>query len=85
MAWASASSCDTEDRLWTTAGDGVHVYTPDGKHVGFIAVPEVPANCAFGGATGTTLFITARTGLYSIETKVKDATTIARAKAAAKP
>jgi len=63
--------CDTEGRLWSTAGDGVHIFTPDGQEFGRILVPETPANCCFGGPNGTTLFITARTGLYSIETVCK--------------
>jgi len=35
-----------------------------------IAVPEQPANCAFGGADRKTLFITARTGLYKVALNV---------------
>ena len=57
---------DAEGRLFTTAGDGVWVFAPDGALLGKILVPETPANCAFGGADGRTLFITARTGLYAI-------------------
>lgn len=44
-----------------------------GKQVGFIPVPETPANMCFGGADQSTLYITARTGFYSIPTKVKGA------------
>lgn len=44
-----------------------------GKQVGFIPVPESPANLAFGGVDQSTLYITARTGFYSIPTKVKGA------------
>ena len=36
-----------------------------------IKVPEMPANAGFGGADGKTLFITARTGLYAVQMKVK--------------
>ena len=63
--------CDADGRLYATAGDGVHVFLPDGKRIGKILVPETPANCTFGGADGRTLFITARTGLYAIDLKVK--------------
>ncbi len=63
--------CDTEGRLWSTAGDGIQIFSPDGKLFGRILVPETPANCCFGGPNGTTLFITARTSLYSIETVCK--------------
>ncbi|MCC7174334.1 MAG: SMP-30/gluconolactonase/LRE family protein [Bryobacterales bacterium] len=43
--------------------------SPQGKHLGTIPVPENPANCAFGGKDGRTLFITARTSLYSVTLK----------------
>ena len=49
---------------------GITVVDPDGKVIGRIPVPLGPANCAFGGKDGKTLFITAQTKLYSIETKV---------------
>jgi gluconolactonase len=58
--------CDAEGRIWSSAGDGVHVFAPDGSLIGKILVPEAPANLCFGGPDGKTLFITARKGLYSI-------------------
>ncbi len=54
---------------------GVTVLDPDGALIGRIEVPERPANCTFGGKEGTTLFITARTGLYRLAMKVKGAPT----------
>jgi gluconolactonase len=62
--------CDEKGNIWSSAGDGVQVFSPDGKLILKIAVPESPANLCFGGADGKTLFITARTSLYSIETNV---------------
>lgn len=59
--------CDADGRVWSSAGDGVDVFSPDGKLVGKIAVPETPANLCFGGGGWKTLFITARTGLYAID------------------
>src|SRR5262249_45833548 len=38
---------------------GVHVFTPEGKPAGFIAVPEPPTNVEFGGPARKTLYITA--------------------------
>jgi len=67
--------CDMDGRLWCTAGDGIHVYQPDGRQIGMIAVPEVPANCTFGGENNRTLFITARHGLYMIRLTVSGAVT----------
>jgi len=65
--------CDEHGNLWSSAGDGVHVFSPDGKLITKIPVPETPANLCFGGADGKTLFITARTSLYCIKTNVKGA------------
>ncbi|MFA6242089.1 MAG: SMP-30/gluconolactonase/LRE family protein [Candidatus Hydrogenedentales bacterium] len=57
---------DTKGYVWCTAQDGVRVLTPEGKLVHTVATPQVPANCAFGGPDLKTLYITARTGLYSV-------------------
>ncbi len=57
---------DTAGRLYCTAGDGVQVYAPSGELLGIIQVPQSPANCTFGDADKRTLYITAKTSLYSI-------------------
>jgi gluconolactonase len=53
------------------ARDVVHVYSPEGKKITTIAVPEAPSNVCFGGKDRKTLFITARKGLYSIHMAVR--------------
>lgn len=58
--------CDAAGRVWSSAGDGVHIFGTDGALIGKILVPESPANLCFGGADGKTLFVTARKSLYSI-------------------
>ncbi len=65
--------CDAAGRVWSSAGDGVHVFAQDGKLLGKILVPESPSNLCFGGADGKTLFITARKSVYSIPVLVKGA------------
>ena len=47
---------------------GIYIYEPDGTPVGFIAVPETPANVEFGGPDGKTLYIMAGVSLYRIDT-----------------
>jgi gluconolactonase len=64
---------DQDGRVWSSAGDGVHVISVSGKLLGKIPCPETPANLCFGGKDGRTLFITARTSLYSIPVKVTGA------------
>ncbi|WP_254510549.1 SMP-30/gluconolactonase/LRE family protein [Anatilimnocola floriformis] len=56
---------DVKGNLYTTHG-GITVHDPEGKVIEKIAVPEGPANCAFGGEDMKTLFITAKTSLYSV-------------------
>ena len=63
---------DQHGNIYTTY-NGIVVLNPDGGLIGRIAVPEHPANCTFGGADGKTLFVTARTSLYSIAMNVAGA------------
>jgi L-ascorbate metabolism protein UlaG (beta-lactamase superfamily) len=51
----------------------VAVYDPEGNNIERIKVPEQPANVCFGGPGKQTLFITARTSLYSVKMRVKGA------------
>jgi gluconolactonase len=57
---------DGDGNLWTSAGDGVHCYSPGGELLGKIKVPEVVSNVTFGGPKRNRLFITATTSLYAI-------------------
>ncbi len=57
---------DTTGNLWSSAGDGVHCFAPDGTLLGKILVPEVVANLTFGGPRRNRLFITATTSLYAV-------------------
>jgi gluconolactonase len=61
---------DTKGNVWATGPGGILVISPQGKLLGSIQFPEVPANCAWGDADGKTLYVTARTGLYRIRTNV---------------
>lgn len=71
---------DDQGNLYLSAGGrpaGVTVVsTKTGQQIGFIPVPENPANMCFGGADHKTLYITARTGFYSIPTNVKGASLV---------
>jgi len=60
---------DRRGWLWSTAGDGLHIYAPDGHRLGFIPAPITTSNCAFGGVDGRRLFITAETHLYALDLK----------------
>ena len=61
---------DSRGNLYLTAGS-VRVFNSAGDSLGNISIPEGPANVTFGGKDYSTLFVTARTGLYSLEMKVR--------------
>lgn len=61
---------DERGNLYLTRA-GVRVYNPDGKLIASIETPERPSNVVFGGADRKTLFITARTGFYSLRMNVR--------------
>lgn len=57
---------DTKGRIWTSAGDGVHCYDPDGTLIGKVRIPEFVSNLTFGGEKRNRLFITGTTSLYAV-------------------
>ena len=67
---------DEAGRIWTIAGDGVHVLDPDGTLLGKVLVPEIVANVAFGGPKRNRLFICATTSLYAVLLPVRGLDTI---------
>lgn len=58
---------DVEGNVYCTGPGGVWVLDSAGKHLETIQTPEAAANLAFGGEDGCTLYITARTSVYSVE------------------
>ena len=65
--------CDTAGNIWTSAGDGVHVYTPSGVKLGKILTPKTPANVTFGGPKKNWLFITATDSVHLLHTQANGA------------
>ncbi|MFO0846643.1 MAG: SMP-30/gluconolactonase/LRE family protein [Gemmataceae bacterium] len=59
---------DERGRIFATAGSGesagIHVFSPEGKKVGFLPTPESPSNCVFAGRGRDVLYITAGKSLY---------------------
>jgi len=65
--------CDVDGNVWVSSnasGDlgysGVTVWTPEGKLIGRIRLPEVTANLCFGGPKRNRLFMAASQSLYAI-------------------
>jgi gluconolactonase len=64
---------DTDGRLWTSAGDGVHCLDPDGTLIGKVRLSEETANVVFGGPARDRLFMTATSSLYAVAVAVRGA------------
>ena len=62
---------DEDGRLWSTGAGGVWVLTPEGRLLGVFEMAEHAANLAFGGPDFSTLYLTARTSVYTVETAVR--------------
>lgn len=61
---------DNRGNVYLTMGK-VWVYSPSGELIREIEVPESPSNVCFGGKKRNTLFITARTSVYTLKMNVK--------------
>ncbi len=57
---------DTDGNIWSSAADGVHCISPEGKLLGKILVPELVSNLCFGGRAKHELYITATTSIYRV-------------------
>jgi gluconolactonase len=66
---SDGAAMDTAGNLYLTTALGIQVFSPKGELLGKITLPEHPANCTFGGPDNKTLYITARTSLYAVETE----------------
>ncbi len=58
---------DIEGRVYCTGSGGCWVFAPSGDLIGVIVLPEIPANCAWGGADNRTMLFTSRTSVFSME------------------
>lgn len=57
--------CDVDGRIWSSAGDGVHIFAPDGHLIGKILFNRT-ANLCFGGPQYKTLYMTGQPVVASI-------------------
>ena len=57
---------DMEGRVYSTGPGGCWVFDSGGNHLGTIELPELPANCAWGGPGNKTMLFTARTSVYTM-------------------
>jgi gluconolactonase len=73
--------CDVNGNLWVSSNagravgySGVTVWTPEGKLIGRIRLPEVCGNICFGGPKRNRLFMAASQSLYAVYVNTQGAT-----------
>jgi len=72
--------CDVDGNVWVSSNarrdlgySGVTVWTPEGKLIGRIRLPESTANLCFGGPKRNRLFVAASQSLYAVYTRTQGA------------
>jgi gluconolactonase len=63
---------DEKGHLFVSGPGGIWVLAADGRHLGTIRTPRLPANFAWGGENGTSLYLTARSTLYRLPLRVRE-------------
>ena len=61
---------DQEGNLYSAGPGGVWVFSPEGKHLGTVRLPEKVGNLAWGDQDGKTLYITASSSVYRLKTSI---------------
>jgi gluconolactonase len=65
---ADGLAIDRNDRVYISTLPGVQVFDAKGQYLGTIKAGRQAANVAFGGPDKKTLYLTAREGLYKVDT-----------------
>ena len=60
---------DEAGNVWVAAAGGIWIFNAQGEHLGTVKTPEPPSNCGWGDGFRN-LYITARTSVYRLQTKV---------------
>jgi gluconolactonase len=69
-AGSDGMTLDSMGNVYLTSGK-VLIFSSKGVKIGEIELPESPSNLCFGGKDRKTLFVTARTSVYTLRMKVK--------------
>ena len=69
--YADGFRIDEHGNLWSSAADGVHCISPEGKLLGKILVPDRVSNLCFGGRNRSQLFLCVSHTLMAIYTNVR--------------
>jgi gluconolactonase len=61
---------DQEGNVYISGPKGLRIFSPAGKELGTLVLPEHPHNFAWGDADGRTLYLTARSGIYRVRLNI---------------
>ena len=61
---------DSEGYVYVTGKGGIWVLNPEGRRLGIITVPELPANLCWGDSDWKTRYIAARTSIYRVRLNI---------------
>lgn len=64
---------DEKGNVYSTGPGGVWIFSPEGKPLGTVVMPEKSANVAWGGPDRKTLYITASSSIYRIRLNIAGA------------
>jgi gluconolactonase len=67
---------DIQGNIYSAGPGGVWIFSPEGKPLGTIVMPERVGNLAWGGPDHKTLYICASTSLYRVHLKVEGEPTV---------
>jgi gluconolactonase len=66
FGYTDGQRTDAVGNIWATGPGGIWVWSPQGKHLGTILVPEKASNLTFGDPDFKTLYIDGTTSIYKI-------------------
>ncbi len=67
---ADGMKVDLQGNVYSTGPEGIWIFSPQGKLLGKIFLPENPTNIAWGDKDYKTLYITTYTSIYRIRLKI---------------
>jgi gluconolactonase len=73
MGGPDGMKVDVEGNIYSAGPGGVWIFSPEGKPLGTIVMPERVANVAWGGPDRKTLYICASTSVYRVHLKIAGA------------
>lgn len=62
---------DENGNIFVTGPRGIWIWDANGNHLGTVVMPEQPANLAWGDSNYNTLYITATTSVYRLQTRTR--------------